>query len=257
MVVLFDSEPSESHRSTIKQNRKVSGVESLFLDEAPDKITLETEEVQVAINKGMKYYYLYQIRNIDNGKIYVGAHSTSDLNDGYMGSGKILHQAFKKYGIEKFEKTILEFFKTEEAMYNMERSIVTEDFVNDRTTYNLNVGGYGSWYAARKTAQLEEVNRKRSQTLKGTGRGEANSQYGNIWITNGVSNKKISRLYAIPEGWRKGRVVPSGWGENISSKLKGRSHTELYGDEKAKCLSNQKSIRMKGNTLRVSKITNE
>lgn len=37
MVVLFDSEPSESHRSTIKQNRKVSGVESLFLDEAPVK----------------------------------------------------------------------------------------------------------------------------------------------------------------------------------------------------------------------------
>ena len=52
------------------------------------------------------YFYLYQIINKLNDKIYVGVHKTDNLNDGYMGSGKILNRAIKKYGVENFEKDI-------------------------------------------------------------------------------------------------------------------------------------------------------
>lgn len=38
----------------------------------------------------MTYYYIYQITNLVNAKIYVGVHKTKDLNDGYMGSGKVI-----------------------------------------------------------------------------------------------------------------------------------------------------------------------
>ena len=38
-------------------------------------------------------HYVYEITNNINGKIYVGVHSTKDVNDGYMGSGKHLKQA--------------------------------------------------------------------------------------------------------------------------------------------------------------------
>ena len=37
--------------------------------------------------------------------------------------------------------------------------------------------------------------------------GSANSQFGTMWITNGVENKKIKKLDFIPEGWYKGRVT--------------------------------------------------
>ena len=38
--------------------------------------------------------------------------------------------------------------------------------------------------------------------------GTGNSQYGTMWITNGISNKKILKDSAeIPPGWRKGRVM--------------------------------------------------
>jgi len=42
------------------------------------------------------FYYLYEIKNLINNKIYVGVHKTNDLNDGYMGSGKVIRRAIKK-----------------------------------------------------------------------------------------------------------------------------------------------------------------
>jgi hypothetical protein len=34
--------------------------------------------------------------------------------------------------------------------------------------------------------------------------GKFNSQYGTIWITNGIENKKIKKETIIPNGWYKG-----------------------------------------------------
>jgi hypothetical protein len=36
-------------------------------------------------------------------------------------------------------------------------------------------------------------------------KGENNSQYGTMWITNGIENKKIKKESEIPQGWKIGR----------------------------------------------------
>ncbi len=36
-------------------------------------------------------------------------------------------------------------------------------------------------------------------------KGILNSQYGTMWITNGIDNKKIKKEFEIPQGWYKGR----------------------------------------------------
>lgn len=52
------------------------------------------------------FHFLYKTTNTLNGKIYIGAHSTQDLNDGYLGSGKQILDAIKKMAdmclLEKF-----------------------------------------------------------------------------------------------------------------------------------------------------------
>ena len=55
-------------------------------------------------------YCIYRITNKLNGKIYIGQHKyTDEINPmkGYLGSGKILWLAYKKYGFDNFETEVL------------------------------------------------------------------------------------------------------------------------------------------------------
>ena len=87
------------------------------------------------------YYTVYKITNLINGKYYIGKHQTMNLDDDYMGSGKILKLAINKYGIENFKKEILHIFDTEEEMNAKEKELV----VINENTYNLNQGGNGGF----------------------------------------------------------------------------------------------------------------
>jgi hypothetical protein len=87
------------------------------------------------------YYTVYKITNKINGKIYVGIHKTTNLNDDYMGSGNLIQLAIKKYGIENFEREYIAIFYNEKDMFQMESAIVNEEFVKNSNTYNIKCGG--------------------------------------------------------------------------------------------------------------------
>lgn len=210
----------------------------------------------------MMYYTIYKITNKINGNFYIGKHKTKNLNDKYMGSGKLIKAAIKKHGIENFEKEILETFNTEEEMNEAEKRYI----VLGEGSYNLCPGGQGGWGFVNKnglnnTPMTEERSKKRSKiasrirkeqllieeniikfkeitdlallklkelypngTFYGKKHSEEtkqkmrkpkniglnNSQYGTMWITNGIDNKKIKKdlLDEFSKlGYYKGRIT--------------------------------------------------
>jgi|APGre2960657423_1045063.scaffolds.fasta_scaffold96747_2 hypothetical protein len=91
------------------------------------------------------YYIIYKtINQIDN-KYYIGAHTTMNINDGYIGSGKYLKRAIKKYGIENFKRQILFQFDNSMDMYNKEKELINEQVVKDQNSYNIKIGGEGGF----------------------------------------------------------------------------------------------------------------
>ena len=91
------------------------------------------------------HYTIYKITNRVNGKVYIGKHQTNNINDGYMGSGRLIQQAITKYGIDNFEKEILFDFSVEDEMNTKEAELVTEEFCKRKDTYNLCPGGHGGF----------------------------------------------------------------------------------------------------------------
>lgn len=86
-------------------------------------------------------HIIYKTTNIVNGKIYIGIHSTNNLQDGYLGSGRLFKKALKKYGRKKFKREILENFKTREEAEEREIELVNPIFVKKESNYNVATGG--------------------------------------------------------------------------------------------------------------------
>jgi hypothetical protein len=93
--------------------------------------------------KERKYHYIYKITNIINNKFYVGMHSTDNLDDGYLGSGKRLWYSLRKYGSENFKLNILEFYPDRISLKNREQELINEDLLKDPMCMNLKYGGEG------------------------------------------------------------------------------------------------------------------
>jgi hypothetical protein len=95
--------------------------------------------VQLLINSCM---IIYKITNNINNKWYIGKHNGTDPN--YMGSGKLLRYAMKKYGINNFSKEILEECNSLIELNQLEKRWILEtNAVNDPMSYNLASGGEG------------------------------------------------------------------------------------------------------------------
>lgn len=90
-----------------------------------------------------KYHIVYQITNLVNQKIYIGCHSTNNINDGYFGSGWMITKAIEKYGRENFIKDILFTFDNYLDMFAKEKELVNEEFIKRSDVYNIVIGGNG------------------------------------------------------------------------------------------------------------------
>lgn len=55
-------------------------------------------------------YFLYKTTNLVNKKYYIGVHAGNVLDESYLGSGRLIKYAIKKYGRNNFKREILKTF---------------------------------------------------------------------------------------------------------------------------------------------------
>ena len=184
-------------------------------------------------------YYIYRITNKINGKTYIGQHKYKKLNDNYMGSGSIIRLAKKKYGIENFEKEILEFdIPSVELSNDWEQMYILFERAKGKAEYNIANGGKGSagFHHTEETKKLlseinkgkhlsEEAKRKVSEANKGrkpsdeTRQKLSESHKGNR--PSEETRKKMSEV-------RKGKKHSEEWAKNISEANKGKKLSEEH-----------------------------
>jgi hypothetical protein len=91
------------------------------------------------------YHYIYKTTCKVNDKFYIGMHSTSNLEDGYIGSGKRLWNSIKKHGKENHGIEILEWFPDRSSLKEREKEIVNESLLQEPMCMNLQIGGGGGF----------------------------------------------------------------------------------------------------------------
>lgn len=155
-------------------------------------------------------FYIYRITNKINGKTYIGQHKYKKLNDSYMGSGKLIKRAQKKYGIENFEKEILYSriqYKT--TADDMERFAIAKERAIGKAEYNIANGGEGGNGGANKGKHpSEETKRKLSESHKG----------------NHLSKETRRKMSEA----RKGKKHSEEWAKKISEAQKGKKLSEEH-----------------------------
>lgn len=221
------------------------------------------------------YYFVYMTTNLVNGKKYIGQHTTSTIDDSYIGSGKTLKKAVKKYGKENFKREILDFANTKEELDEMEKRYIQQfDAVKNNNFYNINEGGVGrhnfTWdeesklklsnslkqaykegrHAISIPKMTEESKQKLSKVMKekfATGElispcagmyGELNPNYGNKW----TEEQKKNFSDKLKADYESGKRVGIKWSKERKERIsKLRKEKFASGEYVAKGLSGEKN----------------
>ena len=189
------------------------------------------------------YNIIYKTTNKVNNKIYIGVHSTPDLNDGYLGSGKHLKLAINKYGSDSFTREILHIFETPEEAYRKESEIVNESFVNRKDTYNLKPGGFGGSEKGRTVS--DKTRKLLSDAATGKKLPPRSDDHRNK-IGDGNRGKTVSEAARKKIGAaRKGRTHSEEAKRKMSEAAKKRQCKPLSDETKRKISESMKAVRAK------------
>ncbi len=94
------------------------------------------------MNRNQKsFHYIYITTNNISGMKYVGQHSTDNLNDNYIGTGRKFIESIKKHGKQNFRKEILEYGNSADELDELEIKYIKSNNTLYPGGYNMTSGG--------------------------------------------------------------------------------------------------------------------
>lgn len=189
--------------------------------------------------------FVYKTTNLINGKIYIGQHTTENIDDGYLGSGVILQKAFKKYGKENFKREVLKMVDGSKEDLNHAEEFFIKHY-RDKI-------GWGMMYNATECAfgggcHTEESKKKMSEFMKG-------NQYAKGNHLSEETRKKMSAArkgHPVSEETRKkifetqkGRQFSKEHKQKISKACEGRTITDEHKSKTSATLKNRPDLSKK------------
>lgn len=183
-----------------------------------------------------KFHIIYKTICKITGRYYYGLHSTDDINDGYIGSGKMLWYSINKYGKEAHETEILEYLPTRESLRLREADIVTSEMIKDPKCMNLIIGGNsnnGISEAGKLKIGAAQKKRKGIKRPAEIGRKISEGKLKSSYIHSEETKNKISQTkknsdFKLSDEQKekisralKGKKKPEGFGPKLSESRKG------------------------------------
>ena len=143
------------------------------------------------------YGYIYLIVNKLDGRSYVGKRKSSKewFEDKYMGSGCHLKNSQKKYGIENFEKFLIEYTYSEEDACSKEIFWISHYRKLGKAEYNFDDGGRPT--AHNKGKHFSEYVRKRMS--------DAHKGKPHFWLHTPEAIQKNAESHKGQIPWNKGK----------------------------------------------------
>lgn len=181
------------------------------------------------------YCFVYMTVNLVNGKIYIGVHTTNCVNDSYLGSGKLLNKAIKKYGRENFKREILKFTLTKKEAYAIEKQIVNSTFIKESTNYNMKEGGYGGGALLTEDSRIRMAAAQRKR------------------YENYSAEKKFATMSHMGKKSNWPEDKKNAWKKNLSNALKDNEKVKVANKIKYSSLSEDAKIK-RNKSLSKSKI---
>lgn len=131
------------------------------------------------------HHIVYKTTCTMTGRYYIGLHSTSDIDDGYLGSGLLIRRSLKKHGPSAHVREILGRYDSREQASEREKKLVTwELLAGDKWCMNKAPGGEGG--------DLLSQHPRKAEIFANNARvGEDNGMYGK---NHSASSKKLMSI---------------------------------------------------------------
>lgn len=186
------------------------------------EILFQSESNEEIKQQGLYYSKLW---NIVESKEW--ANLKEESGDGGFDQYALRQVMLDKYGVENasqvpeiYERIMKNRTNTLQARYGVDNASQIPEVkikLSNSTTIGLRCKDLRNYarkafvekYGVNNASQVPEIKNRIKRTFAENGhqQGNKNSQYGTMWITDGVNSRKIKKTDEVPEGWHKGRKM--------------------------------------------------